>query len=76
MKGRYSTIRHHSKDEHGDYHERVMWQTYWKYKLPMLEAEFTRTLKPSRPMGVDLDMYMYCSYLMLYEKFTSNKEIR
>lgn len=73
MRGRYSTIRHHSKDEYGDYHERVIWQTYWKYKLPIMEAEHRKKRRPSLPVGKELDIYMYCAYTILREKFTSNR---
>lgn len=69
MKGRYSTTRVHFKETHGDFHERIMWQTYWKYKLPIMEAENAGIKRTSRPFGKDLDAYMYCSYKMLHEKF-------
>lgn len=60
-RGRYSRERHHSSDQHG-YHERVTWQTFWKFELPILEAKRVGIEKKLSARGKELEAYKYCYY--------------
>lgn len=69
MRGKYSSIRFHMKEMHGDLHERTMWKTFWKYKLPIMEASEHGIQRRLNATGIELEVYMYCSEKMVTETF-------
>lgn len=74
MRGAHSRLRHHSKDKNGDYHQRITWQTYWKYHLPIMEAKEVGVEKKLSAVGKELEAYKHCKYTFeTLEKFTSNR---
>lgn len=73
-RGKYSRVRHHSKDDYGDYHKRITWQTFWKYELPIMAAKKVGVEKKLNATGKELEAYKHCKYMFEeIEKFTSNR---
>jgi len=69
----YGVVRKIKKDEN----ESMMWRVYWKYKIPIMEAELRGVKKKSRPHGKDLEDYMICSHKMLHDTFHNKRsEVR